>query len=337
MSLPYAAGSLYSSVEDLYKWDRALKANKLLPEKYARIMFSPHEKGFGAHYAYGWIVGKRIFKGSPDSMYFTQHGGGINGFSSLITRYPENDQLVVLLNNFSGFPGAPITDEIIKILNGLEYEYPKQGIAYKVYEVINDEGIQSAIDAYKLIKEEESDAFSFAENELNNLGYYLMGQNRIDDAIEIFKLNIEEHPDKANPYDSMGEAYLRKGEKELAVKFYKKTLELNPGNTGAIEKLKALGGEVKLDEIKVSNEILSRYTGKYELAPNFIITITVEREQIFAQATGQQNFEIYPKSETEFYYKVVEAQIKFIVNDNGETESMILFQNGREMPAKKIQ
>ena len=64
-----------------------------------------------------------------------------------------------------------------------------------------------------------------------------MGMNRIKDAIEIFKLNVEEYPDAFNPYDSLGEAYMIDGQKELAIKNYAKSLERNPNHAGAIRML----------------------------------------------------------------------------------------------------
>jgi len=75
---------------------------------------------------------------------------------------------------------------------------------------------------------------------LNNLGYQLIAKGKIKEAIEILKLNVEAYPDAFNAYDSLGEAYMINGDKELAIQNYKKSLELNPKNTGAIEILKKL-------------------------------------------------------------------------------------------------
>lgn len=88
--------------------------------------------------------------------------------------------------------------------------------------------------------------------------------------------------------------------------------------------------------IKVDPKIYDAYIGEYELAPNFIITITKENDQIFAQATAQSKVEIYPESETEFFYTLVYAQITFVKNEEGEVRELVLHQNGQEMPAKKI-
>ena len=86
---------------------------------------------------------------------------------------------------------------------------------------------------------------------------------------------------------------------------------------------------------EVDPKIYDAYVGQYELAPNFIITITKEENRLSAQATGQDKVEIYPESETKFFYKVVDAQITFVKNDKGVVEKLILHQNG-EHHAKKI-
>ena len=78
------------------------------------------------------------------------------------------------------------------------------------------------------------------EGEINNFGYVLIELNRIDDAIEIFKLNVELFPEAFNTYDSLGEAYMIKGNKELAIKNYKKSIELNPDNENGKKMLEKL-------------------------------------------------------------------------------------------------
>ena len=165
----------------------------------------------------------------------------------------------------------------------------------------------------------------------------MLNQNRTDEAIEIFKLNIEAYPKSANTYDSMGEAYMKKGDNVSAIRFYKTSLELNPGNSNAVLKLKEMGVEYNTEEIVFNTEILEKYIGVYKLAPEFLLTISREGDKLFAQATGQAKLEIFPKTETEFYLKDINAQIKFIRNEDGMTDKLILTQNGREMPADKIE
>jgi len=82
--------------------------------------------------------------------------------------------------------------------------------------------------------------------------------------------------------------------------------------------------------------VLSKYVGQFQLAPDFIITIRLDGNKIFAQATGQSEVEIFPSSETKFYLKVVNAQIDFVKNDDGDFNKLILYQNNREMPGERI-
>ncbi len=77
---------------------------------------------------------------------------------------------------------------------------------------------------------------------LDRLGYDLLKSKKVQEAIEIFKLNVEMFPNSSNVYDSLGEAYMVNGDKELAIKNYEKSLELNPKNTNAVDMLKKLRG-----------------------------------------------------------------------------------------------
>jgi pimeloyl-ACP methyl ester carboxylesterase len=79
-----------------------------------------------------------------------------------------------------------------------------------------------------------------SENDLNEWGYALIGKNEMQKAIEIFKLNITLYPNSWNAYDSLGEAYQKAGHKNLAIKNYKKSLELNPENDNAVKMLKQI-------------------------------------------------------------------------------------------------
>lgn len=104
--------------------------------------------------------------------------------------------------------------------------------------------------------------------------------------------------------------------------------------------LRLLAGQ-KVEPLKarkiadVGPEILARYVGEYELAPDFVITVTLEDAKLMAQATGQEKFRIYAESESRFFYRAVDAQVTFVTNDRGTVEKLILHQNGRDAPGKK--
>ncbi|MEO5889320.1 MAG: DUF3471 domain-containing protein, partial [Ferruginibacter sp.] len=81
---------------------------------------------------------------------------------------------------------------------------------------------------------------------------------------------------------------------------------------------------------------LQPLTGRYELMNIGVIIVTTEDNKLFAQLSGQPKFEIFPRSEYDFFYKVVDAQLKFVPNDKGEIIETILFQNGQELHALKL-
>ena len=80
-------------------------------------------------------------------------------------------------------------------------------------------------------------------------------------------------------------------------------------------------------------KLYDAYVGQYEFAPNFTITISREGDGLYAQATGQGKFEVFPEAKTKFFYKVVDAHIVFNLSEAGVVESLTLYQG---MPAKRV-
>jgi CubicO group peptidase (beta-lactamase class C family) len=102
-------------------------------------------------------------------------------------------------------------------------------------------GAETALREYREWRKGRSAGEVISEDQMNSLGYELLySWKRVNDAIEVFKLNVEDYPQSFNVYDSLGEAYAVNGDKDLAVKNYARSVELNPNNTGGIEALKKL-------------------------------------------------------------------------------------------------
>lgn len=114
-------------------------------------------------------------------------------------------------------------------------------IAQPLARTIREQGIEAAVKQYYELKKNQPSAYDFAEQELNGFGYVLVAQKKVKEAIEILKLNVEAYPQGFNTYDSLGEAYMIDGQRDLAIRNYKKSLELNPQNTNAVDMLKKLG------------------------------------------------------------------------------------------------
>jgi CubicO group peptidase (beta-lactamase class C family) len=116
MTIPHAAGALYSTVEDLYLWDQALYSEKLVSRPSLKRIFTP----FKDDYAYGWFVTKRF------NRKLINHGGGINGFSTMIDRYPDDKAAVIVLSNVEGSAVGPAARALAAIIFGEKYEMPRE-------------------------------------------------------------------------------------------------------------------------------------------------------------------------------------------------------------------
>jgi len=324
MSIPYAAGSLYSTVEDLYKWDRALYTDKLLVPELKKTTFTPNLN----EYAFGWAVHK-IKLDDKSEVNVISHDGGINGFNSTIVRFPETQDLIVLLDNTSrGDRIDELARGIADILHGVEPPQPRASLVDELMKTLATADGKQAVARYRELKAKAADQYDFRENELNRLGYTLLQGGRVVDAIDIFQLNVEAYPQSFNVYDSLGEAYAAHGDRELAIKNYRKSLELNPKNTNGAEAIKRL----EQPAAKMDAETLDKYAGTYALGPGFSLTITHEGATLFAQATGQPKVEMAADSATEFHILAVKASITFAPDGSALT----LHQGGRDLPAPRI-
>src|SRR5277367_2180757 len=128
MSLPYAAGSLYSTVEDLYKWDQALYTDKLISDDLKQKLFTPNLENYG----YGWDI-RAVPAGEPGAgQTVISHGGGINGFNTYEQRFVADHDLIVIFNNTPGASLGEMAKGIRAILYGQEPNTPKRSIVFEL-------------------------------------------------------------------------------------------------------------------------------------------------------------------------------------------------------------
>ena len=105
LTIPYSAGGLYSTVEDLYQWEQALYTDRLLTEASLTAMFTPYAPVSFSEtldYGYGWFVGEEF------GLRTMNHGGGINGFAADIDRFPNQNGTVIILSNLEDAPIFPL-------------------------------------------------------------------------------------------------------------------------------------------------------------------------------------------------------------------------------------
>ena len=309
LSQAFAAGSIYSTVEDLYRWDRAIKSGKVLEEKMLNEAFKGHI-AIPPHtsYGYGWMIdegeyGKEIY-----------HGGNTFGSTAYIGNLVDEDITVIILSNSGYFNASKLKDNLLSIVLGKEYDMPEE---------------------LKEIEIEDKDLYS------KYVGTY--------DFLNGAKLDIIE--EEGNLYaQATGQEAFRiypSSETEFFAKIADITIEFVMGEEKAKELLFKQAGieftskriedeKEEKKEVEVDPKIYDDYVGEYKLAENIIVTITKEEDKLFAKLTGQEKAEIFPSSESEFFYKIVDAQITFEKGEDGKTTNLILHQMGRDMPAEKI-
>lgn len=237
MNLPYAAGSMYSTVEDLYLWDQALYSEKLISNKSKELYFGKHIANGRGFYGYGWGI-YDLPLDDTKKLQVIEHSGGINGFHTLISRIPSDKNLAVFLNNTGSTNLNEMNRAIRAILYDKPYAMPKKSLAETLHKDIENKGLTVALSNYKANK--MSDIYEHKEDDFNSLGYTFLQQAKLPEAIEIFKLNVAAFPNSGNCYDSLGEAYLASGDKKSALLNYKKSVELDPSNENGKQIIKEL-------------------------------------------------------------------------------------------------
>ncbi|HEY1193398.1 serine hydrolase [Flavobacterium sp.] len=232
------AAAIVSTVDDLYKWDQMLYYPSIISKKTLDEIFTPDSFNWNSpvygkqSYGMGWFI--------SDNDRIVQHDGGFAGFRSYIERQINNKITIIYISNIRHELKDDIRNAILNILNNKPYTVPKISAANKIVAQSNLFGMKKAISNYKNLPDSDKIKYNFNERECNSLAYYLLRNNRQNDAIQLFKLNTEEFPQSANVYDSLGEAYLQIGEKTKAIESYKKVLQLDPNNGNAIYMLKKI-------------------------------------------------------------------------------------------------
>lgn len=201
------------------------------------------------HYT-GWLIDGKKFDSSKDrdETFEFPLGAGmvIQGWDEGVALMRIGDKFRLIIPPDLGYgdkgageiipPGATLIFDVdlIGVHNA------KKSIVDTMMTVAMDKSVKKAIDLYYSLKEDHEDHYNFKESQLNILGYQILQAGKTKDAIEIFKLNVDEFPDSWNVYDSLGEGYMLNGDTKLAIKNYKISLKINPKNDNAVKMLEQL-------------------------------------------------------------------------------------------------
>jgi CubicO group peptidase (beta-lactamase class C family) len=305
LSQPYSAGSLMSTVEDLFIWNRAIRSNKLVKQETIDLAFTNYEVNNGkkTYYGYGWSLNE--VGGSPS----IEHSGGIFGYSTNSVYLPNEDVFVAVFSNCDCNGPSLVSTKMAALAIGKPYPEDKDRISIESDKLKNLVGVYDFADSSsRIITLEDNQLYS---QRTGSSKFKIFPTNKNMFLFEN-SLSTIQFKENGNKIEAIVSNRINKTE---GIKSGKPI----PVNT----------------EIQLSEETMAKYIGVYELAPNFNLSITLEDGKLMSQATGQGKFELFAKSQTRFFLKVVDAQIEFIENTNGKFDSFILYQGGQEMPGKK--
>lgn len=218
--------------------------------------------------------------------------------------------------------------------NGLEALF-KDWRLEDVFELYQQGGIKAIQAHYENVKEVYDIEGKPSENMMNSLGYRLLGSGQVDAAIEVFTQNVQDYPKSFNVYDSLGEGYKVKGEKEKAIKNYKRSMELNPGNSNGIKMLAELGVDYTPEEAKVKVKVLKSYVGVYEVEPGMDVTFTLEEGKLYGQPNDGDKRVLIPLTENKFYLNDENIQAEFHRNEKKEVDRVTIYMGNQVMEAKR--
>lgn len=232
------AGGIYSTIEDLLKWQKALLNHKVITKASWKEATSPVPLSDGSKKQYGYGLSLRT---APTGEKLTAHGGHWRGFKSLLAYFPESSRIIIGLTNNGIDDELPrIAFDAIDILGGDTSISFKPVLSDKIYKLITDKKFADFKQLMVKTKDELSQTFSIDENRINALGYFFVRKQEFDNAIKAFELNKALYSKSANVYDSLAEAYLAIGDKERARVNSTQALAINPEFKEAKRRLEKL-------------------------------------------------------------------------------------------------
>lgn len=315
MSHAGAAGALYSTVGDLSKWTEALFGGRILSGESLTAMQTPvtlngsgAAKAPGGGYGYGLIAAE--FRGLKGFL----HGGGLNGFTSFLAYLPEEKLTIALLGN--ALPPIPRLD-----VNALSHEIAQ---FYCWDKMKPREARQRDTSVDPALYDNYTGRYDYGlagvmtvRREGDRLFAQLTGQPKF----EIFP--------------------------KSPTQFFWKVVEaqvtfVTNAEGKVVEALHEQGGnEIKaaklpdMPEAELESTVLEAYVGEYDYG-GAIMTISREDGRLFARLAGQPKFEIFPSSETNFFWKAVNAKVTFLKDADGKVSGAIHEQGGRTLEVKKV-
>ena len=164
------------------------------------------------------------------------------GLDAVLDQFSPVEEKFPYIKNWDTYktgPASLITSDI-RTIASLIWTQNHNSAASEIARILEESGISAAKKRFSELKKDSGNDYYFLEGDFNAVAYRLLRNDKTGEAIAVFQMNIELFPESSNVYDSLGEAYMNNNEVELAIKNYKKSLEIDPENANAIEMLKRL-------------------------------------------------------------------------------------------------
>ncbi len=309
MSWAGGAGALSSTVGDLHRWNEAVFGGRVLAEPWLKIALAPAVLPPGVQgqpYGCGWITGTH--RGLP----IIDHGGGLHGFQSYLVRFPAHKLNVAVLVNAEAVPPG-----LVPVTLGREIAEKFLAADLPPPPAIDPKVDPKTYADYAGQYDYGAKVMTITLEE-NRLYAQLDGQPRF----EIFP----SAPDRFFWKVVDAQVHFSRNEKGVIT-----TAEHHQNGTSfKAQKL------AELPAIKLDDAALDAVTGRYDYGGGAVLTITREGGQLSAQLTGQPKFPIYPKSATEFVWRVVPARVEFTKDAAGQVTKATHHQGGRTFDAARL-
>ncbi|HKY60453.1 MAG TPA: c-type cytochrome [Gemmatimonadota bacterium] len=197
------------------------------------------------------VGGRGVGRRAPDlsDVEWLHSEGDFDGiFEAIFWGVPKDRMKAVTPRPFEMHPrgGMTIDREQMKALAAYVWTvahpetHPFVAQQARFLDLVRGGGVQDALGLLRSAHDRDPERLLLPEAGLNRLGYEFLPDDP-ETAVEIFRLNVELHPESGNVYDSLGEAYMIGGDRERAIESYRRSLELDPANENAVEKLRELG------------------------------------------------------------------------------------------------
>lgn len=253
-----AAGGLWTTPSDLARFaieiarSKQGKSNRVLSEAIVREMLRVQmprvEEIALGNEQHRDRMGLGFFLGDETRPDLFGHIGDDEGFQAMLFMFGDSGQGVAIMANSEN--GILLGDYLIENI-AREYGWhgyvpparPLIGAATVLRAVAQSRGTPAAMKTYRELKSTTVQRYVPDQESLIALTYWLSNANKLQDAFEVAKLEVQEYPSYWNAYDTLAEMYLNAGDKQSAIQNYEKSVELNPGNHGGIEALKRLKGQ----------------------------------------------------------------------------------------------